>query len=245
MATIMIKDSKGRKHYIPDMWDKKRPRVSFSNGKTGIPSINTLAGNANHIYNGAIPGVLKEYFPLICGTCCCDCPGCYAKMISRNIEPFVKMALNTLEARQDPEQFFWFVEKELYGNPIVTYKVARLHDSGDFFNREYLDAGVDFINRHKETRFGAYTKAEDLIKEFGIDNLPDNMSCSCSPWEGICEPIGDLPQFIYDDGSNPALASLPHCPAVNKEGKRTGVQCKDCLHCYKAQRGDVRCVYAH
>ncbi len=242
-----IVDKKGTKHFIPDMWDEKRSRCSFSNGKTGIPSANLLAGDMNHVYDGAMPKILKDYFPLICGTCNGDCPGCYAKMMTRNIEPFIKTAMNTLEAKTDPEKYFWMVERELFdNNQIVIYKVVRLHDSGDFFSRDYLDCCVDFVKKHADTtNFGAYTKAEELMNEFNIDNLPKNLVCSCSPWEGYCEPIGDLPQFIYDDGTNPELASLPHCPAVNKEGKRTGVQCKDCLHCYKAKRGDKRCVYAH
>jgi len=240
-----IIDKAGHKHYIPDIWDENRTRCSYSNGKTGLPSVNLLAGSKDHLYDGCIPDVLKEYFPLVTGTCPCDCPGCYAKKITRNIEPFIKLALNTIEAMQDPHRFWALVEKELYGDEIILYKVIRIHDSGEFFSFEYFKECMNFIERHKESRFGDYSKAKDIINEYGIENLPDNLVMSCSPWEGHCEPIGDLPQFIYDNHTNPELASLPHCPAVSYDGKRTGVQCKQCLHCYKAKHGDRWAVYAH
>ena len=245
-VVAVVTDKSGKKHYIPDLWDVKRKRCSYSNDKTGLPSVNQLPGDINHLYDGSIPTALKEYFPLCSGTCHGDCPGCYAKKVTRNFEPFIKWAMNTIEAKTDPERFWHLVEKELYGNPIVIYRVVRIHDGGDFFNKDYFETGVNMIKRHMDTTsFGSYTKEADIVLGYGIDNLPSNFILSCSPWEGFCEPIGDLPQFIYDDGTNPELAALPHCPAVAKNGKRTGVQCKDCLHCYKAKRGDRWCVYAH
>ena len=245
MKNNVIIDKSGRAHYIPELWDVTRTRVLYGNTKTGLPSINLLAGDINHFYSGSIPGVLKKYFNLICGTCAQDCPGCYAKKITRNIEPFIKFALNTIEAKTDPARFFSLVEKELYNNLTVAYKVVRIHDSGDFFNNDYFIACMDFINRHPETRFGAYTKANNIVLQYGVDNLPENLTLSCSPWAGVAEPIGDLPQFIYDNKTDPELATLKHCPAVDKNGKRTGVTCAQCLHCYTAKRGDRRAVYAH
>ena len=59
------------------------------------------------------------------------------------------------------------------------------------------------------------------------------------------EYIGDLPQFCYDNGSDPELAKLPHCPAVDAHGNRTGVQCINCRHCYNAKRGQRWSIYAH
>lgn len=238
-------DGKGNKHNIPALWDEKRSRVSFGNTKTGIPSINLLAGDMAAVYDGCFPAVLKDTFSGICGTCNSNCPGCYAKKITRNIDPMIKYALNTMEAKEDPERFISLVEKELYSNPLVIYRVVRIHDSGDFFSDDYFSAIMDMVKRHPETIYGAYTKAETIVNNYGLDNLPKNLSLSCSPWDGHCNEIGDLPQFIYDDHTKPELATLPHCPAVDKNGKRTGIQCKDCLHCYHAKRGQKWAVYAH
>ena len=77
---------------------------------------------------------------------------------------------------------------------------------------------MEFINLVEEMVIS--TKEEEICSAYGLDNIPDTFSLSCSPWEGHCNAIGDLPQFIYDDGSNPEIAKLPHCPAVGKRWKK-------------------------
>lgn len=251
--TVSYNDKKNGVHYIPALWDENRKRCSYSNGKTGIISVSFLAGNACHEYNGSIPDVLKEnpIFEGITGTCNCDCPGCYAKAMTRYPDTFVKLALNTIEMKENPVKFFALVEKELFANPLTAPRVFRLHDSGDISSPEYYSAMTDFIGRHPETVFGTYTKRDDIVKdEHGNVNKPNNLTMSCSPWitsDGVvlCAPINDLPQFIYDDGTNPELANLPHCPAVDKNGKKTGKTCINCLHCYTAKPGQRWAVYAH
>ena len=241
-----ITDNTGKKYQLYDLFDPARPRISYGNEKTGgIPSINTLAGDKTIEYSGSLPAVLAALFGGCGGTCSGTCPGCYAEKITRNIAPAIKYCLNTLEAKIDPVRFITLCEKELYGNPVIEYKIVRIHDSGDFFTRDYLNAVMDLIRRHPGTRYGAYTKERNLILEYGLDNIPGNMSLSCSPWKGYCDPIGNLPQFIYDNGTDPEISALPHCPAVDKNGKRTGVKCIQCLHCYTANRGVRWSVYAH
>jgi len=222
--------------------------ITENNEKTGIPSINLLAGGANHSYNGACTAALKNAIEQAggdcSGTCDGDCPGCYAKKMTRYPDVFINMIENTILAKRNPVAFFAAIEKELYKNGKAP-AVVRLHDSGDFFSYDYFAAACDFIVRHPETKFGAYTKQAAIVYQYGIDNLPENFSLQCSPWPGHCDPIGDLPQFCYDNGTNSELATLPHCPAVDKHGNRTGIQCKDCLYCYNAKRGQRRAVYAH
>lgn len=230
---------------VPELWNPDRRRCSYSNEKTGgIPSVSILAGSINANYSGAIPWNLKTAFN-VCGTCSADCPGCYAKKLTRYPDKYIQLALNTIEAKTDPVRFFELVEKELFRDPWTDPRVVRLHDSGEFFSIEYFSAAMDFINRHPGTVFGTYSKEAEIINEYGINNLPANLCLSCSPWKGYCEPIGDLPQFIYDDGTDPEIAALKHCPAVDKNGKKTGVHCMQCKHCYTARRGSRIAVYAH
>ena len=226
-----------------------RVHITEDNSKTGIPSINLLAGGSDHEYNGARTAALQDAVNNATGgacrgTCDGDCPGCYAKKMTRYPDVFLNMVENTILARRDPVAFWAEVEKELFRGGKEP-AVVRLHDSGDFFSYDYFAAACDFIARHPETKFGAYTKQAEIVYKYGIDNLPENFSLQCSPWPGHCDPIGDLPQFCYDNGTNPELATLPHCPAVDKHGNRTGIQCKDCLYCYNAKRGQRRAVYAH
>lgn len=243
-----IFDKKGNVHYFYDMWDCNRKRVSYTNIKTGFPSINLLAGSVSNIYDGCVPEGLKDCFKMINGTCPFNCPGCYAKKITRNYEPAIKYGLNTLEAKTDPEKFWYYVECELFEwNPFVIYKIVRTHDSGDYFSRDYFETCMNFIKRHTDTtRFYGYTKADKIVNDYGIDNLPENYNLLCSPWKDICEPIGDLPQFIWDDGTNPELVNIPHCPAIDRNGNKTGIKCKDCLWCpLKAKKGGKKAVYKH
>lgn len=241
-----VKDNAGKIYLIPALWDKNRERCSFDNSKTGIASFNLLAGDMSAVYDGYFPAVLKEILPPVCGTCPGNCPGCYAKKITRNIIPAIKLTLNTIECILDPVRFIALIENELFtGNPFLDPRIVRVHDSGDFFSLEYLEAVAGMIRRHPGTRFGSYTKEEETAQRFGLDRIPDNFTLSCSPWEGHCNPIGDLPQFIYDAGDDPEISSLPHCPAVDKNGHRTGIHCADCLHCYFAKRGDRIAVYPH
>lgn len=227
--------------------------ITRGNGKTEIDSANLLAGDRSENYNGCIPKTetaKHEYekrdldVSAVCGTCKGNCPGCYAKKETRYTFTMIHYAENTLFAMSNPVAYVADIEKQIYENGN-TPELFRIHDSGDFFNLEYFTAWVEMIKKHPETRFGAYTKENEIVENYGIDNLPENFSLQCSPWEGHCKPIGDLPQFIYDDGTDPEIAKLPHCPAVDKNGKRTGVTCKQCKYCYNAKRGAKRAVYAH
>ena len=234
----------GKKHRIPRLWDPDRQRTSAANSKTGIISISFLAGAG--AYAGYIPAVLKKLMPSLTGTCNCNCPGCYAKVMTRLPETYVKFYLNTIEMRLDPARFLALCEKEIYtGNVLTAPRVVRFHDSGDIDNAEYLKEMLAFIARHPETRFGTYTKRDDIVTPEIIETLPTNLTLSCSPWKDISKPIGNLPQFIYDDGTDPEIAKLPHCPAVDKNGKRTKVKCCQCLHCYTAEPGARWAVYEH
>lgn len=217
--------------------------ISKGNEKTGIWSANLLAGDKAAPYDGSTPhkfdGMARP-----CGTCSGNCPGCYAKKMTRYDGTYTNYARNTVFAMTDPAAFVSSIEEQIYSGAMIP-RYFRIHDSGDFFSFEYFAAWCDMIRRHPETRFGAYTKENEIVEKYGLENIPENFSLSCSPWPGHCDPIGDLPQFCYDDGSRPELATLPHCPAVDKNGKRTGVQCINCRHCYNAKRGDVWAVYAH
>lgn len=223
--------------------------VSHDNSKTGIDSYNLLAGDREGEYTGyknrELFDELKEkYGCTICGTCSGNCPGCYAKKMTRFPDVLRHDVENTIAVIEDPKKAVEELETVIFGNG-KSPEFFRLHDSGDFYSYDYFYYVIKMIERHPETRFGAYTKESEIVNRYGIENLPENLSLQCSPWPGYCDPIGNLPQFIYDNGTDPEIAKLPHCPAVNKEGHRTGIQCKDCLYCYTCKPGMKRAVYAH
>jgi hypothetical protein len=50
-------------------------------------------------------------------------------------------------------------------------KAIRIHDSGDFFSREYLEAWIDVVKSFPDVMFYAYTKEVEMLKGY---ELPDN-----------------------------------------------------------------------
>ena len=54
-----------------------------------------------------------------------------------------------------------------------------------------------------------------------------------------------LNKFVYDDGSDPEIAKMFHCKAVNPDGKSTGLTCDKCGRCFKGNKGLITAVYAH
>ena len=125
---------------IRAQWEVK---ISVSNSKTGIPSFNTLAGTG--IYNGCTPRTERaldafkaagiDLNDLPGATCDCDCPGCYAKKLTRYTAVFISYVKNTWIARNAPEK----IENAVNG--FIKAKQPdkfRIHDSGDFFSYDYL-----------------------------------------------------------------------------------------------------------
>lgn len=54
---------------------------------------------------------------------------------------------------------------------------VRIHDTGDFFNREYAEKWLETIRMHPKVRFYAYTKMVGLMKSLDI---PDNLKLTYS-----------------------------------------------------------------
>ena len=129
----------------------------------------------------------------------------------------------------------------------------RIHDSGDFFNYDYFVLWDTIARNCPETIFYCYTKRLDFLYQFEMDfNRSPRFVVQLSTWPGIIEPddlreigLENFPRFEYDDGSRPELQNVKHCPAVDKNGHRTGITCSQCKHCSNAKNGDVWAVYAH
>lgn len=258
----------GRPLNVRRLFDPKRRRVGTGNSKTGIPSVNILPGDKlAATYAGAMPGNIREMFDVvrgvlagygltICGSCSGTCPGCYALKITRFTGPALSQMLNTLEALIDPARYWALVRDEL-SRKRKSPAAIRVHDAGDWVTPEYFAAFMEMATATPWTWY-TYSKEAEILEGYGLDKIKaaKNIHISCSPWPGYCEPIGDLAQFCYDDGTNPELKDLPHCPAVLKDGsprmiidKKTGKErrytCADCMHCPNAKPGDKWAVYAH
>ena len=120
----------------------------------------------------------------------------------------------------------------------------RFHVSGEVPNEDYLIRFIKFAIKNNDVRFYFYTKRYSWLEKHA-DEIPNNLRPLVSIWhKNYGNPKG-FAEFIYDDGTEPDVAALPHCPAVDKDGNETGITCAKCKRCINAKHGDRIAVYAH
>ena len=221
--------------------------VNIQNGNLklgrGIYSINLLAGD--------MPLTKKDGTQLTnvhgtCGGCCTECKSnCYAikTQVYRN-KNIPRWADNTLLARHDVNRFFDEIQSFIDNNIV---SAIRYHSFGEIPSYEYLLHMVEIAKRNEDVRFYTYTKRfewlEKCIETYG--DLPSNLVINVSIWHNNYNNPYNLPEFIYDDGTDAEVAKLPHCPAVDSNGKETGFTCAQCKRCLKAKKGNRIAVYSH
>lgn len=230
--------------YFATLDNDSHIHVQNGNGKIGkILNISTLPGSK--------PLTRKDglIYTNILGTCngCCDqCEkDCYATRYCsyHNNTCIPAYAENTLLLRERPEQYFSELEKILKANKGA---YLRVHVSGEFESEKHMKDHMDLAVRTPDNIQYFYTKRYIWLENLDNANMiPDNVSPTVSIWHKNYDNPNKFHEFIYDDGTDPEVAKLPHCPAVNKKGKSTGVTCDKCLRCIKAKRGTKTAVYAH
>lgn len=185
------------------------------------------------------------------GTChgCCDGCGecCYAKnsAICHHNANIPAWGENTMLAKEAMEQFFEEIHNYMKHEIVPVF---RLHVAGEFFSYEYMKTWAKFADEHRDTIFYVYTKRfawlEKLEREYK-GSLPDNFHVLVSIWHKNYDNPNGFAEFIYDDGTEPELKNVVHCPAVNADGHETGITCAECRRCIHAKKGMVTAVYAH
>lgn len=179
-----------------------------------------------------------------CTGCCKGCKNaCYAVDSATRYHNTVIKAWgeNTLLARENMEEFFHQLDR-FFNENIVS--VFRWHVGGEFFSIEYMRNVYAFCESHKDVKFYVYTKRFDWLEKLD-DVKPDNLVVNVSIWHNNYDNPLHYPTFIYDDGTDENISKLPHCPAVDKNGHKTGVTCAKCRRCFTAQKGNDIAVYAH
>ena len=239
------------------LWDESRTRCGYKNSKVCAPTLSTMPGTASTIAENASKTALSLYANLIaenvktCTTCAARCPGCYAMALKAYTDVFEKYLLNTVELFKDPDRFYSLVESELYNDPFTAPRVVRLHEAGEFCGEKDIDAFLKFARRHPETRFFGYSKDEKIHEMQKAGTLPDNVKFACSPWiteDGtvLCAPIGNIYQYIYNDGTNRTYDKLVKCPCSNPDGTANkDATCVKCGRCIRCKDGEKTAVFPH
>lgn len=232
--------------------DETRLHVQDGNRKLGkgIYTINLLPGSGNLTLKD---GTVLTNVTGSCGGCCDACQNdCYAingaKYHHNSVIP--STADNTLLARFALDSYFQLLEMFIKFNFVAC---IRMHSSGEFLSYEYFKRFVEFSKKHPDIKFYTYTKRFNYIERYieidggSVEDLDgtNNFTLNVSIWhKNYSNPYG-LPEFIYDDGTEPELKNIPHCPAVDENGNETGITCSACRSCPNAKHGTRRAVYAH
>jgi len=223
---------------------KPQRKLHLSEGNTKIGKIlntNLLAGDDDINGRVTITGS--------CAGCCSTCKDvCYARSAYRYDNVIVANADNTLFAREDLDLYMDVLEQLI--KERKTFKFHRWHSSGEIMSREYLAGMIRVAQNTPAVKHYVYTKRYEWASEV---DLPENMQILLSPpftcktkkqvmeWSKEHNKK-DLPLFIYDDGGDPEIGAMQHCPAVDKKGHKTGVTCDKCQRCIN---GMTTAVYAH
>ena len=224
--------------------------ISLVNGNRkvgkGIWCFNTLPGD-KPLCNST-RGQLTEINGT-CGGCCTGCANdCYAIRDAKYHHNSVIPALskNTLIMRNDIDGLFVQIKEGLIKKKA---KVLRWHSAGEIESFNYLLHMVKLAVELPNVQFYCYTKRFDYITQYlqEYKKFPKNFVVNISVWKGNDEgyDFGKLNKFVYDDGTDPKVSKMVHCPAVDKKGHSTGVKCADCGWCFKGNLRRRTAVYAH
>lgn len=222
--------------------------VKIQNGNSklgkGIYTVNLLPGDN--------PLTLKDGTQLTniagsCAGCCSGCKAdCYAVSDAKRYHNTVvpSQGKNTLLARFDRPRFFADVQRFIDYNMIAA---MRVHSSGEFLSYDYFCDWLDLARKNPEIKFYCYTKRFNFIDRYikAGNEIPENFTINVSIWKNNYDNPYQLPEFIYDDGTDPALENVFHCPASDKNGNKTGMTCAACKLCINAKPGQKIAVYAH
>jgi hypothetical protein len=103
--------------------------------------------------------------------------GCYALSGSYLWAPVVAARKRNFEATRDSGQFVSKMAGEIAAlDSKCRDKVLaiRIHDSGDFYSRAYLESWLAIIDQFPHVIFYAYTKSVHLFDAEMLQRLPDN-----------------------------------------------------------------------
>lgn len=194
------------------------------------------------------------------GTCegcgeICENEGCYAvrdaKYHHNSCIPV--WAMNTALVRERLEETFKEIKEMLSRvlNPVV-----RGHASGEFPTYEYFKMWGDLCRDNPWLHVYFYTKRFEFVERYiKENNLEDtvrktgriypNFVINVSIWHKNYDNPYNLPEFVFDDGTEEDVREMFHCPAVNSDGMETGVTCEMCKRCIYPKPGQKTAVYDH
>jgi hypothetical protein len=122
-------------------------------------------------FNFGIPAYLSNTGLKTCPNAGACAKGCYALAGAYRFSNVAQAFERRLTATQDDA----FVDQMLADIDKQRAERIRIHDSGDFYNEEYLDRWLRIMRARPKVEFYAYTKMVSLFKKRAKD-LPKNFT---------------------------------------------------------------------
>lgn len=97
--------------------------------------------------------------------------GCYATM-GTYVFPVVKAKRESNFEATKRDDFAQTISEEL--NKMRRVKTVRIHDSGDFYNKQYFFKWIAIATWNPQLEFYAYTKMVRMVKNYA-DKIPSNL----------------------------------------------------------------------
>ena len=166
------------------------------------------------------------------------CPGatdwckkwCYTAKAERQYKKVLPFRNTNLELSKSQE-FVGLITDEIKRSRL---KTIRIHESGDFYNQEYLDKWIEIANNLPGVTFFAYTKSYHLLD---FSKVPANFivraSMDSTTPLTIREKYSKL-FLVADIKEGEAAPGYFVCPG----------SCKTCTYCYTKGNGNV-CFNKH
>lgn len=124
-------------------------------------------------YNWGIPAYSSTTGLKTCPNAAACAKGCYATMGAYKFSNVAKVFERRLKLALSPK-FTLIIDAEIKRRGV---KRLRIHDSGDFFSREYTARWFTIIKANPQVEFYAYTKMVSLFKELYADGqVPTNLT---------------------------------------------------------------------
>jgi ferredoxin len=159
---------------------------------------------------------------------CIGCTGvCASKCYARKAEKMYPDCLPSRIANYEESMLPGFADELIKviakASKSKKFKgLFRIHESGDFYNQEYVNAWVNVIRSFPNIQFLAFTKSFTL--DFSEMRRPDNVTLICSIMtDTTLEPIQGLPKAFAGDCNGIDWEKTLKCPG----------SCDDCGMCWQ------------
>ena len=177
-------------------------------------------------------------------TCKYACKGCYAlkaEMIYKSVR--VKRLLNLIVINEilsntENKNFLLNIFNDILKkySKVFRFPIVRIHSSGDFFSKDYLNFWLEFVEKFKTIKFYTYTKQLDndeideinsKYKNFNIVKSLINLDGKKYLNFGSLEEITDLKNRLLASGQEAFICNY----GIKENAEACMDSCKKCLNC--------------